>query len=318
MKLGFIGLGIMGRPMAKHLVQAGHDVMVADLNQDLVNELVSMGAKAGTYAEMGKECDIVMMILPTAGIVQGVIFGEDGVAANMKEGGIIIDHSSVTPVESKECYDGLKEKGIGFLDAPVSGGEPGCYDGLKEKGIGFLDAPVSGGEPGAIAGTLAIMVGGDEDVFEKAKPYLEAYASSVLLTGGCGSGSVTKLANQIIVNNNIAIVSEALTFAVKAGADPEKVYMAIRSGLAGSAVLDAKAPMMYNRNFVPGGTIKVNHKDITNVVKTAHAIDAPIPYTAQLYEIMQTLKVHGHLMDDHSGIVQYFETLADVVVKKPE
>ena len=263
MKLGFIGLGIMGRPMAKHLVQAGHDVMVADLNQDLVNELVSMGAKAGTYAEMGKECDIVMMILPTAGIVQGVIFGEDGVAANMKEGGIIIDHSSVTPVESKECYDGLKEKGI-------------------------------------------------------AKPYLEAYASSVLLTGGCGSGSVTKLANQIIVNNNIAIVSEALTFAVKAGADPEKVYMAIRSGLAGSAVLDAKAPMMYNRNFVPGGTIKVNHKDITNVVKTAHAIDAPIPYTAQLYEIMQTLKVHGHLMDDHSGIVQYFETLADVVVKKPE
>ncbi|MBR0468091.1 MAG: 2-hydroxy-3-oxopropionate reductase [Mogibacterium sp.] len=294
MKVGFIGLGIMGRPMAKHLVKAGHDVMVADLNQDLVNELIEMGAKSGSYADMGRECDIVMMILPTAGIVQGVIFGEDGVASTMKEGGIIIDHSSVTPVESRECYDGL-----------------------KEKGIGFLDAPVSGGEPGAIAGSLAIMVGGDEDVFEKAKPYLEAYASSVLLTGGCGSGSVTKLANQIIVNNNIAIVSEALTFAVKAGADPEKVYMAIRSGLAGSAVLDAKAPMMYNRNFVPGGTIKVNHKDITNVVKTAHAIDAPIPYTAQLYEIMQTLKVHGHLMDDHSGIVQYFETLADVVVKKP-
>ena len=129
---------------------------------------------------------------------------------------------------------------------------------------------------------------------------------------------MTKLANQIIVNNNIAIVSEALTFAVKAGADPEKVYQAIRSGLAGSAVLDAKAPMMYNRNFVPGGTIKVNHKDITNVVKTAHAIDAPIPYTAQLYEIMQTLKVHGHMEDDHSGIVQYFEMLADVVVKRTD
>ena len=295
MKVGFIGLGIMGRPMAKHLVKAGHDVMVADLNKDLVAELVSEGATAGTYAELGAACDIVMMILPTAQIVQSVIFAEDGVASAMKAGGIIIDHSSVTPVESKECYDGL-----------------------KEKGIGFLDAPVSGGEPGAIAGTLAIMVGGDDDTFEKAKPVLEAYASSVLLTGPCGSGSVTKLANQIIVNNNIAIVAEALTFAVKAGANPEKVYMAIRTGLAGSAVLDAKAPMMYNRNFVPGGTIKVNHKDITNVVKTAHAIDAPIPYTAQLYEIMQTLKVHGHLMDDPAGLVQYFETLADVKVQKPE
>lgn len=295
MKIGFIGLGIMGRPMAKHLVQAGHDVMVSDLNQTLVDELVEMGASSGTYAEMGKTCDLVMMILPNASIVQSVIFGENGLADNMKEGSIVIDHSSVTPVESRECYDGL-----------------------KEKGIGFLDAPVSGGEPGAIAGSLAIMVGGDKTVFEKAKPYLDAYSSSVLLTGGCGSGSVTKLANQIIVNNNIAIVSEALTFAVKAGADPEKVYQAIRSGLAGSAVLDAKAPMMYNRNFVPGGTIKVNHKDITNVVKTAHAIDAPIPYTAQLYEIMQTLKVHGHMEDDHSGIVQYFEMLADVVVKRTD
>ncbi len=295
MKVGFIGLGIMGRPMAKHLVAAGHDVMVADLNQDLVKELEGLGAASGTYAEMGAACDMVFMILPTAQIVQSVIFGEDGVASTMKEGGIIVDHSSVTPAESKYCYDEL-----------------------KKKGIGFLDAPVSGGEPGAVAGQLAIMVGGDEDVFEKAKPCFEAYAASVLLTGGCGSGSITKLANQIIVNNNIAVVSEALVFAKKAGADPEKVYQAIRSGLAGSAVLDAKAPMMVAHNFVPGGTIKVNHKDITNVVKTAHAVDAPIPYTAQLYEIMQSLKVHGHLGDDHAGIVQYFEALADISVEKED
>jgi 3-hydroxyisobutyrate dehydrogenase and related beta-hydroxyacid dehydrogenases len=293
MKIGFVGLGIMGRPMAKHLVAAGLDVMVSDLNPVPVAELVADGAKTGTYAEIGEQCDIVMTILPTGAIVQSVLFGEDGIAAHLKPGSIVIDHSSVTPVESHECYDAL-----------------------KEKGVDFLDAPVSGGEPGAKAGTLAIMVGGDEEVFEKAKAYMEPYASSILLTGGCGSGSITKLANQIIVNNNIAIVSEALTFAVKAGADPEKVYKAIRTGLAGSAVLDAKAPMMYNRNFVPGGTIKVNHKDITNVVRTAHAIDAPIPYTAQLYEIMQTLKVHGHMMDDHSGIVQYFEALADVKVEK--
>ncbi len=293
MKVGFIGLGIMGRPMAKHLVAAGLDVMVSDLNPVPVQELVADGAKTGTYAQIGEQCDIVMTILPTGAIVQSVLFGEDGVAAHLKPGSIVVDHSSVTPVESHECYDKL-----------------------KEIGVDFLDAPVSGGEPGAKAGTLAIMVGGDEPVFEKAKEVMQPYASSILLTGGCGSGSITKLANQIIVNNNIAVVSEALTFAVKAGADPEKVYKAIRTGLAGSAVLDAKAPMMYNRNFVPGGTIKVNHKDITNVVKTAHAIDAPIPYTAQLYEIMQTLKVHGHMMDDHSGIVQYFEALADVKVEK--
>lgn len=293
MKLGFVGLGIMGRPMAKHLVQAGYDVMVTDLNQNLVDELVQMGASSGSYSEMGSQCDIVMMILPNASIVKSVIFGEDGVASSMKEGGIIIDHSSVTPVESKECYDAL-----------------------KERGIGFLDAPVSGGEPGAVAGSLAIMVGGDEEVFAKVEPYLQAYASSVLRIGESGGGSIAKLANQIIVNNNIAIVSEALVFAKKAGADPEKVYQAIRSGLAGSSVLDAKAPMMIDHNFVPGGTIKVNHKDITNVIKTAHSIDVPVPYTAQLYEIMQSLKVHGHLGDDHAGIVQYFETLADVSVEK--
>lgn len=295
MKLGFIGLGIMGRPMARHLVEAGHTVMVSDLRKEPVEELVAMGAETGSYEEIGTACDILMTILPTGAIVQDVLFGEGNLAAFMKPGSIVIDHSSVTPVESRECYDAL-----------------------EKRGIGFLDAPVSGGEPGAIAGSLAIMVGGEEDVLNKVRPYLEAYASSILLTGGCGSGSITKLANQIIVNNNIAVVSEALTFAVKAGADPEKVYQAIRTGLAGSAVLDAKAPMMYNRNFVPGGTIRVNHKDITNVVRTAHAIDAPIPYTAQLYEILQTLKVHGHMGDDHSGIVQYFEALADVVVRKTE
>ena len=295
MKVGFIGLGLMGRPMAKHLVKAGLDVLVSDLNPKPLAELVADGAKSATYEEIGRECGVIMTILPTAGIVQDVLFGEGGVAKFVKPGTIVIDHSSVTPGESQFCYDNL-----------------------KKVGAEFLDAPVSGGEPGAIAGKLAIMVGGDEPVFEKAKEYMQPYAASILLTGGCGSGSVTKLANQIIVNNNIAIVSEALVFAAKAGADPEKVYMAIRSGLAGSAVLDAKAPMMYNRNFVPGGTIKVNHKDITNVVKTAHAIDAPIPYTAQLYEIMQTLKVHGHMGDDHAGIVQYFETLADVKVEKKE
>ena len=149
-------------------------------------------------------------------------------------------------------------------------------------------------------------------------PYYNIMGSSAVLIGDSGSGSVTKLANQIIVNNTIAIVSEAFVMATKAGADPVKVYEAIRGGLAGSAVLDAKIPMIVERNFVPGGKISINHKDIKNVVNTAHAIDVPIPYSAQLYEILQTLKIHGHMNDDHGGIVQYFEKLADVEVKKTE
>ena len=161
------------------------------------------------------------------------------------------------------------------------------------------------------------MAGGEEEDFKKAKPYFDIMGSSALLIGPNGSGSVTKLANQIIVNLNIAAVSEALVLATKAGADPQLVYEAIRGGLAGSTVLDAKAPMMINRNFKPGGKISINHKDIRNVMATAHDIDVPLPLTAQLYEIMQTLKVGGHMGDDHSGIVQYFEQLAGVVVQRP-
>lgn len=293
MKVGFIGLGIMGRPMAKNMVKAGVDLLVGDLNKAAVDDLVSVGAKAATNAEIGQECGVVFIIVPNGDITKSILFGEGGVASTLKPGSIVCDMSSVTPVESKECYNRL-----------------------KAQGVGFVDAPVSGGEPGAIAGTLAIMAGGDEKDFNALKKYFDIMGSSALLIGGPGSGSVTKLANQIIVNNTIAIVSEAFVLATKAGADPQKVYQAIRGGLAGSAVLDAKIPMIVERNFKPGGPIRINHKDIKNVVNTAHAIDVPIPYTAQLYEILQTLKIHGHMEDDHGGIVQYFEKLADVEVKK--
>lgn len=293
MKVGFIGLGIMGRPMAKNMVKAGVDLLVGDLNKAAVDDLVSVGAKAATNAEIGQECGVVFIIVPNGDITKSILFGEGGVASTLKPGSIVCDMSSVTPVESKECYNRL-----------------------KAQGVGFVDAPVSGGEPGAIAGTLAIMAGGDEKDFNALKKYFDIMGSSALLIGGPGSGSVTKLANQIIVNNTIAIVSEAFVLATKAGADPQKVYQAIRGGLAGSSVLDAKIPMIVERNFKPGGPIRINHKDIKNVVNTAHAIDVPIPYTAQLYEILQTLKIHGHMEDDHGGIVQYFEKLADVEVKK--
>ena len=293
MKTGFIGLGIMGRPMAKNLLKAGKELLVSDLNKEAVADVVKAGAQEATYAEIGEQSDRIINMVPSGAISKSILFGENGVASTIKEGAVVCDMSSVTPVESKECYDKL-----------------------KTKRVGFLDAPVSGGEPGAVNGTLAIMAGGDAEAFEAMQEYFDILGSSALLIGESGSGSVTKLANQVIVNNTIAVVSEAFVLAAKAGADPQKVYEAIRGGLAGSAVLDAKIPMIIERNFKPGGPIRINHKDIKNVVNTAHSIDVPIPYTAQLYEILQTLKIHGHMEDDHGGIVQYFEKLAGIEVKK--
>lgn len=297
MKVGFIGLGIMGRPMAKNLLkkkeETGTEFLVSDLNKEAVADVVAAGAKEATYAEIGAECNVVITMVPNGAIVQEILFGPGGVASTIKKGSLVCDMSSVTPVESRQCYEKL-----------------------KAMEVGFLDAPVSGGEPGAISGNLAIMCGGEEKDFDAMKPWFEILGSSAILVGPSGSGSTAKLANQMIVNNTIAVVSEALVFATKAGADPEKVYRAIHCGLAGSAVLDAKAPMILERNFKPGGPIRINHKDIKNCVATAHELDVPIPYTAQLYEILQTLKIHGHMDDDHGGIVQYFEKLAGVEVKK--
>ena len=291
--IGFIGLGIMGKPMAKNLLKAGQELMVYDTNPAPAEELKIDGACGGTLREIGETCEIVFTSLPNGSIVQSVLFGEEGVASALKAGAVVCDCSSVTPGESRFCWEKL-----------------------HEQGVGFVDAPMSGGEPGAVAGTLAFMAGGEQKDFDVVKPYLEMMGASALLVGGPGIGSVTKLANQVIVNNTIAVVSEAFVLAVKAGADPVKVYEAIRGGLAGSAVLDAKIPMIVERNFKPGGKISINHKDMKNVINTAHELDVPVPYSAQLFEILQSLKIHGHMEDDHGGIVQYFEALADVVVKK--
>ena len=294
-KAGFIGLGIMGKPMAKNLLKAGCELMVYDINKDAVDEVAKEGAKAAGLEEIGRECEIIFTILPNGKIVSDVLFSENGVFSTVKAGAVVCDMSSVTPTESKACAAKLLEK---------------C--------VGFIDSPVSGGEPKAIDGTLAFMAGGEEKDFEAVKPYMDIMGASALLIGPSGSGSVTKLANQIIVNLTIATVSEAFVLATKAGADPVKVYNAIRGGLAGSTVLDAKIPMIVERNFKPGGKISINHKDIKNVINTAHEIDCPVPLTAQLFEIMQALKVGGHMDDDHGGIVQYFEQLAGVEVKKAQ
>ena len=287
----FIGLGIMGQPMAKNLLAKGFDLVVNDVNADAIDELLKAGAESKSLAEIGAECEIIFTCLPSGEVVQEVLFGNGGVSSTIKKGTNVVDHSSVTPEQAQYCGDQF-----------------------KQHGVRFLDAPVSGGEPKAVSGELAVMAGGDEDAFNKIMPYFEAIGSSATHTGDVGSGSVAKLANQIIVNLTIAVVSEAMVFAQKAGADPNLVYRAIRGGLAGSTVLDAKVPLMTSRNFQPGGKISINYKDITNVLWSAHKMDIPVPLTAQLYEIMQTLKVMGCMDKDHGAIVKYFEMLADVEV----
>lgn len=287
--VGFIGLGIMGKPMALNLLEAGVPLMVNDLRPEAEEALTQKGAIAAPVKQIAECCDMIFMILPNGTICREMIAGSEGLAAFVHQGTLVVDMSSVTPVDSRFCAEKL-----------------------AEVGAAFLDAPVSGGEEGAIHGTLAIMVGGDEEAFQKARPYFEIMGSEAVLVGGTGSGSVTKLANQMIVNLNIAAVSEALVFAHQAGVDPERVFLAIRGGLAGSRVLEDKAPRMLHRDFVPGGSIAVNHKDIKNAVETAHALAIPVPMSAALFEMMQNVKLHGGFTEDHSAMIRYFERLAGI------
>lgn len=293
MKIGFIGLGIMGRPMAKNLVKAGHEVVVFDFNKDAVDDLVSCGAKAApTGKDVAAQVEAVITMVPNSPHVRAAVLGENGVAEGAKPGTVVIDMSSIDPTESKAI-----------------GAE------LAKAGIEMLDAPVSGGEPKAVDGTLSVMVGGKKELFDKYYDMLMVMAGSVVYVGELGSGNVAKLANQIVVAVNIAAVSEALTFAKKAGTDPELVYQAIRGGLAGSTVMDAKVPMMLDRNFKPGFRIELHIKDLNNALNAAHAISSPVPLTGQLMEIMQGLKADGYQTEDHSSIVKYYEKIANTTVE---
>lgn len=293
MKLGFIGLGIMGKPMSKNLIKAGHELVISDINEASVKELTALGAKAAENgAAVAAECDLIITMLPNSPHVRTVILGKGGVLETAKDGTIVIDMSSIDPMESKA---------IGAA--------------MEEKGVELIDAPVSGGEPKAVDGTLSVMVGGKKESFEKYYDLLMNMAGSVVYVGSLGSGNIAKLSNQMIVALNIAAMSEALTLAKKAGADPELVYQAIRGGLAGSTVLDAKAPMVLKRNFNPGFRIELHIKDLNNALNAAHAISAPTPLTAQVMEMMQALKADGHEKDDHSSIAKYYEKLANVTIE---
>lgn len=293
MKIGFIGLGIMGKPMSRNLLKAGFELIVYDIDETAVKIIEKAGAKpASSPKEVAQNSDVIITMLPKASIGKSVLEDENGILAGIKENSVVIDMSSVSPVASKEFAQMVEAK--------------------KCK---FLDAPVSGGEIGAVNATMAIMIGGDEAVVERVRPILEALGKSITVVGPNGSGSVAKLANQIMVNLNIAAVAEALVLATKAGADPKRVFEAVRGGFAGSAVLEEKAPMMYSRNFKAGGPIYINLKDITNVVATADELDVPLILTPQLKEIMISLKATGHNNDDHSSIVQFYEKIARVTVK---
>jgi 2-hydroxy-3-oxopropionate reductase len=293
-KIGFIGLGVMGKPMAKNLIKAGFKLKVFDIKADVVAEVAALGAEMGTSpAQVARDCDIIITMLPNSPQVIQVLTGEDGVLQTVRPGSIIIDMSSISPVVAKKMYNAAAEKEVEMLDAPVSGGEPKAIDG-----------------------TMSIMVGGKPEVFESVKDILFSMGGSAVLMGEIGSGNITKLANQIMVALHLSAVSEAMVFAKKAGVDPERVYRAIRGGLAGSTVLDAKMPLILDRNFKPGGPIWMHTKDLLNVRDTALEIDAPIPLTTQILEAMKAVKADGHQNDDHCGVIQYWEKLANVTVKR--
>ena len=287
MKIGLIGLGIMGKPMAKNILKGGYtDLLVSDLNMAAVEEVAACGAKASSNEEIGRTCDVVLTMLPNSPHVKSVMLGEGGVASYMRPGTVFIDMSSINPVASKE------------LAAE-----------LASKGVEMLDAPVSGGEPKAIDGTLSFMVGGKQEVFDAYKPLLETMGASVVLCGEVGAGNTTKLANQIIVACNIQALAEALTLAKMAGVDPGLVFEAIKGGLAGSTVMNAKAPMMLEGNRKPGFKIDLHIKDLNNALDCAHSVGAPVPMTAEVQEILQWLHNHEGGQKDHSAIAEYYEYL---------
>ena len=293
-KIGFIGLGIMGQPMAKNLLKAGYSLTVYDIRPEPVKEVVAAGAQEGKSSkDVAEKSEVVITMLPNSPEVKEAVLGEDGVLDGAKAGTILIDMSSIAPLVSKEV-----------------GGK------LAEKGVEMLDAPVSGGEPKAVDGTLSIMVGGKKKVFEEVEDILKVMGASAVLVGDIGSGNTTKLANQIIVALNIAAMSEAMVLATKAGVYPEKVYKAIRGGLAGSTVLDAKVPLALKGNFKPGFRIELHIKDLQNALDTAHEIGVPVPLASGVMEVMQALKVDGKADDDHGGIIQFYEKLAKVEVRR--
>jgi 2-hydroxy-3-oxopropionate reductase len=294
-QIGFIGLGIMGKPMSRNLLKAGHSLVVFDVVPGPLAELTAAGAARGaSCADTAARSDVIITMLPDGPQVEEAVLGPGGVLEGARPGSTLVDMSSISPIVAQK---------VGAA--------------CNAKGVEFLDAPVSGGEPKAIDATLAIMVGGKAEVFEKVKPILEKLGSSVTLTGAVGAGNVTKLANQIMVACNIAAMGEALVLATKAGLDPEVVFNAVKGGLAGSTVLNAKAPMVIGRNFKPGFRIKLHQKDLRNALLAAESMKVSLPFTALAQQMLMALMNEGKGDLDHSAIVNFIEDMAGIEVKKP-
>ena len=292
-KIGFIGLGIMGKPMAKNLLKAGKSLVVCDVAAAPVEELVSAGAeKAGTPAEVVAAADVIITMLPNSPHVREVVSGKNGIMDAVRKGQIVVDMSSIAPLVSRELCALLEGKGADMLDAPVSGGQ--------EK---------------AEKGTLAIMVGGKEDVYNKVKDILDLMGKSNYVAG-IGAGQTAKLVNQTIVGINIAAVAEGMSLAKKSGVDPEKVFNAIRGGLAGSQCLEDKAPRMFEGRYNPGFRINLHIKDLGNVQETCHALHLSMPLVAQVMEMMQNLAADGHEALDHGALGLFYEKLNGISLKK--
>ena len=288
MKIGFIGLGIMGKPMARNLLKAGYEVVCYDIIRQNVDALASSGAEAAASSKaVAERCPIVITMLPNSPHVKEAVLGADGVLEGAKAGTILIDMSSIAPLASQEIAKACEQKGVKMIDAPVSGGEPKAIDG-----------------------TLSIMVGGDEAVFQSVKDILLKMGASAVHCGPIGAGNTTKLANQVIVACNIAAVTEAFTLARKAGVDPQRVFEAIKGGLAGSTVMNAKVPMILEGNFNPGFKIDLHIKDLNNALETGHNVGSPMPLTAQVMEMMQTLHADGCGQNDHSGLAKYYAKIS--------
>ncbi len=287
MKIGFIGIGIMGAPMAGRLLDAGHELFVTDINpipQALLDKGATMAVSARQAAEKG---EVVIVMVPDTPDVDKVLFGENGVAEGLSSGKIVVDMSSISPVETKEFA-----KKINAL------------------GCSYLDAPVSGGEVGAKAGTLTIMVGGDQTTFDKVKPLFELMGRNITLVGKNGDGQTCKVANQIIVALNIEAVAEALLFASKAGADPAKVRKALMGGFASSKILEIHGERMIKRTFEPGFRISLHQKDLNLALSNARKLQLSLPNTATAQELFNSVAAQGDSNLDHSAMVLALENLA--------
>ena len=288
--IGFIGLGIMGRPMARNLLKAGYSLVVHSRSRGPVDELVAAGAQAGTSAkDVAGRADVLITMLPNSPDVELVALGKDGIVEGARPGLIFVDMSTISPIVTQKVGEALAAKGVRMLDAPVSGGEKGAIDGA-----------------------LSIMVGGDQDVFDAVLPILQAMGKTITRLGPLGFGGFTKLANQIIVAVNLTALGEALTLAKKAGLDRELTLKALAGGLAGSKCLEQKSPNYIANSYKPGFKIDLHFKDLGLIMESARALGVPLPATAVVQELFSALRVRGRGGDDHSAVITLLEDLAGV------